>query len=507
MSILENLNVAVVSGVDHYPSVAPFDPPQHYPECPFPSRPVDESNQVYPMVREGLRLLGLDAARFGTSEWNPLGEIVRPGNQVLIKPNFVLHWNAGKGPLEAVVTHASVLRAIADYVIVALKNDGALVIGDSPQMNCDLSILCARNGMAGLARFLSDVCVSQNIRFSLVDFREEQTFYRAGVVWKRKPLPRPPNASVPVTLGPESYMETIDSSRLYGADYDRSQTVGAHQNHKHEYRVAQEVLASDVVISVPKLKVHSKVGTTLNIKNMVGINTDKNHLAHYRIGPQSQGGDEFANPRWDDICERVLSDNLLGPHWNIGKYPFLLWRIFRKLWRLLVPARKGTFAYGNWHGNDTAWRMALDLNRILLTTDVQGRIQPTPVRRYFSVIDGIVGGDGDGPLHPDAFSSRLIILGFNPLAVDWIGTLMMGFDPARIPMYKNAIEQMSSWADCRPETITVRSNVSDYENLLCNPEVAFRFSSAPGWRETIETYDANSVRHHPKEQFSHNALQ
>lgn len=57
------------------------------------------------------------------------------------------------------------------------------------------------------------------------------------------------------------------------------------------------MLASDVIISVPKLKVHRKVGTTLNFKNMVGINTDKNHLAHYRIGAPAQGGDEFNAPR------------------------------------------------------------------------------------------------------------------------------------------------------------------------------------------------------------------
>ena len=115
--------------------------------------------------------------------------------------------------------------------------------------------------------------------------------------------------------------------------------------------IAPAVLSSDVVISVPKLKVHRKVGTTLNLKNMVGINSDKNHLAHYRVGPPSKGGDEFSNPGWDDRAERLLSDFFLGPNWRSGKYPFLAWRAFRKLLRSIKPISAGSaFAYGNWHG-------------------------------------------------------------------------------------------------------------------------------------------------------------
>src|SRR5436853_340924 len=49
------------------------------------------------MVRESLHLLRLDEANYGTAAWNPLGELISPGNRVLIKPNFVLHFNAGAG--------------------------------------------------------------------------------------------------------------------------------------------------------------------------------------------------------------------------------------------------------------------------------------------------------------------------------------------------------------------------------------------------------------------------
>jgi hypothetical protein len=261
-------------------------------------------------------------------------------------------------------------------------------------------------------------------------------------------------------------------------------------------------LASDVVISVPKLKVHSKVGTTLNIKNMVGINTDKNHLAHYRVGPKTRGGDEFSNPRWYDKLDRKLSDLLLGRFWTWGKYPFLGWRVLRKLWEFVQPPSKDAFAYGNWYGNDTAWRMALDLNRILLMADVKGRLHESAVRRYFSLIDGVVGGQGDGPLHPDAFPSHVVIAGFNPLAVDWVATTLMGFDPARIPMYANAVHQMrEAVPDFDISDVTVRSNLASHEQVLTSNTPIFQFASAPGWRGTIERYqshaDSNAGRADP----------
>ena len=418
-----------------------------------------------------------------------MGELISPGDRVLIKPNFVLHRNAGRGPVDAVVTHASVLRAIADYVLIALKGRGTLTIGDAPQMNCDLPTLFARNGMQGLASFLSEVCAAQGVEFRVCDFREEQTYYKAGVVWARKPLVRGPASSVSVTLGSDSYMEPIDNSLLYGADYDRRQTVAAHQGHVHEYKIAAEALASDVIISVPKLKVHSKVGTTLNIKNMVGINTDKNHLAHYRIGTKARGGDEVSNPRWYDKLDRTLSDMLVGRSWRWGKYPFLLWKCIQKLIRLVQPPAKDAFGFGNWHGNDTAWRMALDLNRIMLTADEQGKIHKSPVRTYFSLIDGVIGGEGDGPLHPDAYPSHVIVAGFNPLGVDWVATSLMGFEPAAIPMYSNAVQQMRQWVpDFDVGGLVVRSNLTNYEQALGSTAPIFRFASAPGWRGVIERY-------------------
>lgn len=492
VSLLQSKLVAISAGIDGYPEVPPFHPAEAFPEYPFGASMSAPANPVYSGVRECLRMLGLDGPNFGTPAWNPLGAFINPGQTVLIKPNFVLHRNAGGGPLEAVITHGSVIRAIADYVFIALNGRGRLIIGDAPQMNCDLELLFARNGMKGVADFISSTFPPRGVEVSIKDFREERTVYRYGIVWNRITLDQDPAHTIPVVLGRESRMDGIDVSRLYGADYDRRVTVAAHQAHQHQYRVAADVLNSDVVISVPKLKVHSKVGTTLNIKNLVGINRDKNHLAHYRIGPPSQGGDEVAKARWDETVDRWLSDRLLGYFWAFGKYPFLGWRAFRKLANRLFPPPQPVHSYGNWHGNDTAWRMALDLNRILLTADSKGRVHPAPVRTFFSIIDGVIGGEGNGPLHPHAHPAGVLVSGFNPVTVDWYATRLMGLDPERVPMYRNAVQQMGEWVgNYDVNSATIVSNEPSFAAAIRSGSTLgpiFRFRTPPGWVGTMERY-------------------
>ncbi len=48
--------------------------------------------------------------------------------------------------------------------------------------------------------------------------------------------------------------------RIYGADYDRSETRLHHNEEKHEYLVSKTILTADTIVLVPKLKVHKKVG-------------------------------------------------------------------------------------------------------------------------------------------------------------------------------------------------------------------------------------------------------
>ena len=75
---------------------------------------------------------------------------------------------------------------------------------------------------------------------------------------------------------------------------------------------------------------------------------------------------------------------------------------------------------GNWHGNDTIWRTCLDLNKIFYLGDRSGALG-APSRRVLNVYDGIVAGEGDGPMGPRARPLGLVAAGEGP-EVDYVLT-------------------------------------------------------------------------------------
>ena len=192
-----------------------------------------------------------------------------------------------------------------------------------------------------------------------------------------------------------SELNGLNPKRFYGADYNRKETIAAHSKGHHKYFISNTILNADVIISMPKLKVHRKVGVTLNTKNMVGINGNKNYLVHYQVGTQSRGGDEFSVESVQAILDRVMKDMTMGKCWRYGKYLYAAYLKGKDF--LKIKDKSGQNKGGDWWGNDTTWRMAVDLNKVLLFSDKNG-VLSNKKRRYLSVIDGIVGGEGEGPL-------------------------------------------------------------------------------------------------------------
>ena len=75
---------------------APWGPGKSYPELErlFGDRSAEGAvNEVYGAVRAALFGLGLDATRFGTPDWNPIGALVGSGKRIVLKPNLIRHWN------------------------------------------------------------------------------------------------------------------------------------------------------------------------------------------------------------------------------------------------------------------------------------------------------------------------------------------------------------------------------------------------------------------------------
>jgi hypothetical protein len=93
---------------------------------------------------------------------------------------------------------------------------------------------------------------------------------------------------------------------------------------------------------------------------------------------------------------------------------------------------------GNWWGNDTVWRMCLDLNKLARYGRVDGTIADAPVRRHLALVDGIIAGQGRGPMNPDPLPAGVVLFGISEANVDAVATVLLGFDPEKIPMIRNA---------------------------------------------------------------------
>ena len=97
-----------------------------------------------------------------------------------------------------------------------------------------------------------------------------------------------------------------------------------------------------------------------------------------------------------------------------------------------------------WYGNDTLWRTLLDINRAVFYTDKSGKLCDSIQKKYFCLIDGIVGGEKDGPISCEPVYPGVLAAGFNPVAFDVVVTSLMGFDVDKVPIVKRGIETIDS---------------------------------------------------------------
>ena len=75
-------------------------------------------------MREIFRLLELDVEHFGEASWNPLGFLISPGDKVVIKPNLIRESHIiRKAEWQQIVTHGSIIRAVIDYALIALRGE------------------------------------------------------------------------------------------------------------------------------------------------------------------------------------------------------------------------------------------------------------------------------------------------------------------------------------------------------------------------------------------------
>jgi uncharacterized protein (DUF362 family) len=418
--------------VHHAPGLGYAEPP-----------PFDPPNPVYEAVEALLRGLGLDRARAGTAAWNPLGDLIAPGDHVIVKPNLVssknLHEKITGEKLAASSTHGSLLRPILDYALRAAGPRGRVRVVDTPVEGCEIEKVAGPLGIFAVIDHLKrkghDVDFTDLRYFrvapylALDDVRRRGRSLNLGLLVRRR-LPGDPLGYRAVDLGGASRFADPDAPpgprlRFHRSHYETP--VAHHTAGRHEYAAPGTVLDADVVINLPKLKTHKKTGVTLSLKSVIGLTNEKYWLPHFTAGDPSVGGDEYALPQsLGEALENKLSRlPLPGDHSLIARAP-----------RLGGPPK---VIDGSWEGNRTLWRTILDLNRILFFADKGGRLRDTPQRRYLTVVDGIVAGEGEGPLGATPVAAGLLVGGFDPALVDVAAARAMGFDPAKIVMIREAL--------------------------------------------------------------------
>lgn len=326
-------------------------------------------------------------ASLGMNPANPFADMVEPGMRVTIKPNWVAsRWRAScphTDYLYSVITHPSVIEAVADRVAVALRGDGEIIIADNPSIDADFEELMEFTGIRGLEGKYDVPCHIYDLRPLVCPSLDVYGKKDAMV-----PQPGDPNGQVEVNLGGSSLLSEVDPTLFRGVFDERDETVAAHTGDTQLYTFARSIYDADLFVSIPKLKTHQKVGATLNLKGLVGSITKKNQLVHWRIGTPETGGDEY--PDRESYAKAYAS---------------------------------GILHRGSWPGNDTIWRMVGDLYQSLLKNEKQKR---------FTVIDGIIAGEGQGPFCPTSKYANTLIGCDDFLYADLVAVRYMGFDPKRL---------------------------------------------------------------------------
>ena len=498
--MLTNTDVGLYdTGTTRYPVLAPYHPSEAYPEYPFGEACVARhDNPVYRAVRELLAALGLDQERFGTADWNPLSGMVAPGGTVLLKPNLVISEHAlGQRGIEASVAHGSVLRPLIDYAYRALEGRGRIIVADSPLKEVDFHRILRLSGVQGVQEFYETATTTG---LELLDFRDLQVVRNArGIMVDSQELPGDPAGYTLVDIGRDSMFEEIsglwDRYRSTAVYYEN--VMGEfHHPGRHVYSMPNTLLGADLVIFVAKLKTHRKGGITLCLKNAVGTTNEKRALPHHRTGSPSHGGDSIADgARFDAWLEDNFRDLMLGNPYGrrllqvVGGPLKTLGRglVRRAFGAVQTVSPEQAIVEGDWYGNDTVWRMALDLNQAFLFADQEGKLQNEPQRSYLGVVDGVVAGDGEGPLFADPVECGALLAGFHPVAIDLAAAALMGFDYQKIPMLREGASR--SWRlslPAAPEEITIHSNRPEWAKLLQGEHSPFAFRPSAGWAGHIE---------------------
>ncbi len=386
------------------------------------------------------------------------------GKKILLKPNWVKH-NYRPNDELCLCTNTNFILAILELVLS--KQPASVVIGDAPIQGCNWDKLINKEFLDAVAA----LTIKYSITVSVKDFRRvafDTSNNKLEV--ERNPI----DQYVIFDVGKKSYLEPITvagKNNFRVTVYNPDKFVHTHGPGMHKYCITKELFDSDIVISIPKVKTHQKAGITAALKNIVGLNGDKDFLPHHRIGGIAIGGDSYAGGNKLRYWSELALDNA---NRNKGKKLYWLWlRLASLLWKISLPGKEHQHAAA-WYGNDTTWRMVMDLNIIINYGKADGTLADTPQRFLYSFCDGIIGGQGDGPLRPEPLSLGVISFSNDSATTDIAMATLMNLKINKIPLLTAAKEFMPD----RSVEIKLNGETCDLNKLI---EYATPTVLPPGW--------------------------
>jgi uncharacterized protein (DUF362 family) len=483
--MLQELRTACeFTGITTYPETVPYHPTEAYPE--YRGDVTSQPLSLYGNVRTLLFRQGLDAKRFGTADWNPFGVFIKPGMTVFIKTNTVTHVHKKGGDVRSVIVHASLVRPVLDYVCLALKGKGRIIIGDSQVYNADFDKAMEASGIRALLDWYREQTDIPIECFDLRLNKARRTLLYGS--WARTKIEHDPRGYRFVDLGKESYFEGIDPNKLRIGMESYQKMRKYHGSGKHLYQFPGSLLDSDVIINMPKVKTHRRTGITLAIKNFMGLPSLKESLPHFQVGTPEEGGDQYINKSFRKKIGTWMHDIIQSHPVTLVKFIFAIIKKISWNSSRIIPFKDDVFE-AMWPGNDTVWRTLLDLNRAALYADRNGKLQPTQQREYFCLMDGIIAGEGDGPLIPDAVEAGVLLSSFSPGSIDAVASTLMGFDVDKLRLVKRAIDDTDRFAPLffgTREDIEIIDNGQRVNLETFGKEHNLHFKTHPNWTGSIE---------------------
>lgn len=356
-----------------------------------------------------------------------LSQDVVEGKKILLKPNWVKH-NSNPQDEICLCTHPNFILAFLEILLEWRPK--SILIADAPVQGCNWSKLLTQGFLDRVGQLSQssgvDICIKD---FRRVAFSPETNQLEAD----KKPL----DEYIIFDVAEKSYLEDITSDKnLFRVTcYDPDRLAESHHKGMHKYCIAKDVFDCDVIITLPKIKTHQKSGLTNSMKILVGINGDKDYLPHHRIGAVECGGDCYKGKHpFRKMSELVLdAANRRRGRWLYHPLSYLS----AALWRLSRPTKEQNLAAG-WYGNDTVWRMVMDLNTIAQYGKADGSLADVPQRTIYTLCDGIIGGQGNGPLSPEPLPLGIIAFSNDAFAMDEVAGRLFKLNLERVPLLKEA---------------------------------------------------------------------